>query len=68
MIKKEQVNNCNALLFTERQIWRKVKSVKEQGEIGKLNHKNQFHKPIYTILDETKNRIIEQNYLTTIVS
>ena len=34
---------ANALHISERQIWRKVKSVKEQGEIG-IKHKNQFHK------------------------
>ena len=49
---------ANALHISERQIWRKVKSVKEQGEIG-IKHKNQFHKPIHTIPDETKKRIIE---------
>ena len=32
---------ANALHISERQIWRKVKSVKEQGEIG-IKHKNQF--------------------------
>ena len=59
---------ANALHISERQIWRKVKSVKEQGEIG-IKHKNQFHKPIHTIPDETKKRIIElklsDNYCDT---
>ena len=48
---------ANALHISERQIWRKVKSVKEHGEIG-IKHKNQFHKPIHTIPDETKKIII----------
>lgn len=49
---------ANVLKISERQVWRKVKSVKENGEIG-IKHKNQFHKPIHTIPDEIKNKIIE---------
>ena len=40
---------ASALKISERQVWRKVKSVKEQGEIG-IKHRNQFHKPAHTIL------------------
>lgn len=49
---------ASALKISERQVWRKVKSVKEQGEIG-IKHRNQFHKPAHTIPDEIKNKIIE---------
>ena len=46
------------LNISERQVWRKVKSVREHGNIG-IKHKNQFHKPINTIPDEIKEKIIE---------
>ena len=32
-----------ALNISERQVWRKVKSVRENGPIG-IKHKNHFHK------------------------
>jgi hypothetical protein len=48
---------ANILKITERQVWRKVKSVKENGEIG-IKHKNQFHKPKHTISDDLKKKII----------
>lgn len=48
---------ANILNITERQVWRKVKSVKDNGEIG-IKHKNQFHKPIHTISQELKQKII----------
>ena len=49
---------ANVLHISERQVWRKVKSVKEQGEMG-IKHKNQFHKPIHTIPDKKKKRIVD---------
>lgn len=47
---------ANILNLSERQIWRKVKAVKENGQIG-IKHKNKFHKPIHTIPDEIKQKI-----------
>lgn len=47
-----------ALKISERQVWRKVKSVKEDGDIG-IKHKNQFHKPSHAISDDLKQKIIE---------
>lgn len=49
---------AKALDISERQVWRKVKSVRENGEIG-IKHKNQFHKPIHTIPEELKKKIVE---------
>lgn len=49
---------AKVLQISQRQVWRKVKSVKEMGEIG-IKHKNQFHKPKHTISDDLKNKIIE---------
>lgn len=49
---------ATALNISERQIWRKVKSVKENGEIG-IKHKNQFHKPVHTISEDLKKQIIK---------
>lgn len=49
---------ANALKISERQIWRKVKSVKENGDIG-IKHKNSFNKPKNAISDELKEKIIQ---------
>ena len=46
------------LNISERQVWRKVKSVRENGPIG-IKHKNQFHKPHHTIPVHMKNKIIQ---------
>ena len=43
---------------SERQIWRMVASVKENGNIG-IKHKNQFRKPSNTIPEELKEKIIK---------
>lgn len=49
---------ANILNISERQVWRLVKAVKENGAIG-VKHKNQFNKPKHTISDSLKNRIIQ---------
>lgn len=46
------------LHLSQRQVWRKVKSVRDSGSIG-IKHKNQFHKPIHSIPDSLKSRIID---------
>ena len=59
---------ASALKISERQIWRKVKSVKENGKIG-IKHKNHFHQPSHTIPENIKKKIIElkcsQDYCDT---
>ena len=45
------------LKLSERQVWRKVKSIKESGEIG-IKHKNHFNKPKHSISDDLKQKII----------
>ena len=47
-----------ALNISERQVWRKVKSVRENGSIG-VKHKNHFHKPHHTIPIHIRNKIIQ---------
>ena len=49
---------AKSLNISERQVWRIVNKVKNEGEIG-IKHKNQFKKPAHTIPDELKYRIIE---------
>ena len=46
-----------SLNLSERQVWRKVKSVRENGEIG-IKHKNKFRKPSHSISEELKNQIV----------
>ena len=46
------------LQISERQIWRKVKSVRENGNIG-IKHKNKFNKPKNSISNEMKEKIIQ---------
>lgn len=59
---------ASTLKISERQIWRKVKSVKENGKIG-IKHKNHFHQPSHTIPENIKKKIIElkcsQDYCDT---
>lgn len=49
---------AKALNLSERQIWRKVNDVKHLGTIG-IKHKNHSHKPVHSIPDSLKKRIID---------
>lgn len=48
---------AHALKISERQVWRKVKSIKDNGDIG-IKHGNTFRKPKNSISDELINKII----------
>ena len=56
--KRTGKEEARALKISERQVWRKVKSVKKRGKID-IKHRNKFHKPAHTISNKIKNKIIE---------
>lgn len=47
-----------SLEISERQVWRKVRSVKDYGDVG-IKHKNKNRKPSHTINNDLKNRIVQ---------
>lgn len=47
----------DSLNLSQRQVWRLVKKVKSKGEVG-IKHGNKFKKPIHSINDDLKKKII----------